>query len=143
MDALVRNRCEAEFLTAVAHIAEALGAKIRFEASIPAEGGFRDIWRVAFDKDNRAMSVSAITAILTLLITQSVVIWNSPPRPNPELERQQLEVGKLTAEHMRLENQRSALEIKKARTRNSQGGCPYCSPADRTPIRERLDCSLI
>ncbi|GJH23812.1 hypothetical protein [Caballeronia novacaledonica] len=113
MDALVRNRCEADFLAAVAYIAESLGARVHFEATVPTEGGFRDFWQVAFDKDNRAMSVNALVALLTLLINQAVATWNAPPRPNPELERQQIEINHLTAKHMRLENERSELEIKK------------------------------
>lgn len=129
IDALVRNRCEAEFLTAVAYIAESLGAKVRFEASIPEEGGFRDIWRVAFDKENRTMSVSALSTLLGILITQSVVIWNAPPRPNPELERQQLEINRLTAEHMRLENERSLLEIKKLQGETAKAETPVPPPS--------------
>ncbi len=113
MDALVRNRCEAEFLGAVAYIAQSLGAELRFEATAPTEGGFRDIWSVLFSKDNRAVSVPTATTILSLLITQAVAIWNAPPKPDKELERQQIEINRLAIEHSRLENQRSALEVKK------------------------------
>lgn len=113
MDALVRNRCEAEFLAAVSYIAQSLGAELQFEATVPTEGGFRDSWRVLLDKENRASTVQTLVTLLGLLVTQAVVIWNAPPKPDKELERQQLEINRLTIEHWKLENQRSGLEVKK------------------------------
>lgn len=113
MDAFVRNRCEAEFLAAVSYIAESLGASLQFEATVPTEGGFRDIWTVLLHKDNRAMTVATITTVLNLLINGAIQIWNAPPKSDPELERQQLQINRQIIQHWDLENQRSALELKK------------------------------
>lgn len=107
IDALVRNRCEAEFLTAVSYIAQSLGAKLQFEATVPTEGGFRDVWRVLVNKD------TIMVSILTTILSQAVAIWNAPAKPDKELERQQLEINRLTIEHWKLQNQRSELEVKK------------------------------
>jgi len=113
MDALVRNRCEAEFLTAVSYIVRSLGAELQFEATVPTEGGFRDIWRVLVNKDNQSVVVPALTAILTAVLAQAVAVWNAPAKPDKELERQQLEINRLTIENWKLQNQRSELELKK------------------------------
>lgn len=116
MDALVRNRCEAEFLSAVAYITQSLGATLQFEATVPTEGGFRDIWQVAFkafDKENRSLTLPTLTALLVAVLGATVAIWNAPPKPDKELERQQLEINRLTIEHWKLENQNSELQGKK------------------------------
>ncbi|MGY6121605.1 hypothetical protein ACW9YQ_14765 (plasmid) [Paraburkholderia strydomiana] len=113
MDAIVRNRCEAEFLAAVSHVAHALGVQLRFEATVPQEGGFRDIWRVVASKASNPAVAAVLIQLLTLAVTQAVNIWNAAPRPNPELEKQQLEINKLTIEHSKLENRRSELEVQK------------------------------
>lgn len=113
MDAMVRNRCEAEFLSAISHITHALGVELRFEATVPAEGGFRDIWRVVVSKATSPAGVAFLVPLLSLVVTQAVTVWNSAPKPNPELEKQQLEINQLTIQHWKLENQRSELEIRK------------------------------
>lgn len=117
MDAVVRNRCEAEFLAAVSVITQALGVELRFEATVPAEGGFRDIWRILADKSGHPLSV----ALLSLILNQAVSIWTAPAKPNPELEKQQLEINKLTIEHWKLENRRAELELDKLESENREG----------------------
>lgn len=128
MDALVRNRCEAEFLAAIGYIAQALGAELRFEATAPTEGGFRDIWKV-FDKDNRPLTVPTLVTLLGILVT----IWNAPAKPDKELEKQQLEINRLTIEHWKLENERSALEVGKLKHEMQGLPPPAKSPAEPPP----------
>ncbi len=118
MDAMVRNRCEAEFLSAVAYITQSLGATLKFEATVPAEGGFRDIWQVAFkafDKENRALTLPVLTTLLSAILSAAVAIWNAPSKPDQELEKQQLKINQLIIEHWKLENQNSELQGKKLR----------------------------
>ncbi|CAG9249057.1 conserved hypothetical protein [Paraburkholderia unamae] len=134
IDAIVRNRCEAEFLATVSYIAQCLGAELRFEASVPTDGGFRDIWRVLIRKDNRAIAVSAFTGILNALLAAAVQIWLSPAKPNEELERQQSEINRLTIEHWKVENQRSELEVQKLKRELDAGTAAtlHRSPPDTT-----------
>lgn len=113
MDALVRNRCEAEFLGAVSYITKTLGVELRFEATFPTEGGFRDLWRVLIDKENQPWVTAILMPLVLLILNQTVTIWNAPAKPSPELEKQQLEINRLTIEHWKLENHRSALEVQK------------------------------
>ncbi|WP_175701387.1 hypothetical protein [Burkholderia ambifaria] len=113
IDAIVRNRCEAEFLAAVSYITQSLGIELRFEATVPAEGGFRDIWRIVLAKAGHPLVGPVFIPLVSLILTQAVNIWNAPPKPNPELEKQQLEINRLTIEHWKLENQHSQLEVQK------------------------------
>ncbi|MGF6806203.1 hypothetical protein OKW30_001329 [Paraburkholderia sp. Clong3] len=135
MDAFVRNRCEAEFLAAVSYIAQCLGAELRFEASVPTEGGFRDIWRVVVRKDNRTLTVPILGTLLSL----AVQIWLAPAKPNEELERQQLEINRLNIEHLKTENRRSELEVQKLQ-RELNTGTPTTSrplPPDATAKKSK------
>jgi|GEM_PF-407183 len=129
MDAFIRNRCEAEFLATVSYIAQRLGAELRFEATVPAEGGFRDIWNVLVHKDNKTYTIPAVTAVLTTLLTLTVQIWLSPAKPNEELERQQLEINRLTIEHWKTENERSELEVQKLKRELAAGTAATSHPA--------------
>ncbi|WP_433694991.1 hypothetical protein [Paraburkholderia phenoliruptrix] len=113
MDAIIRNKCELEFLTAFSRITELLGVRVSFEATVPSEGGFREIWKLALDKDHIGVTIPALTTILGIVVNLAIAYWNAAPRPNPELEKQQIEINRLTADHMRLENLRSNLEILK------------------------------
>ncbi|AMV41344.1 hypothetical protein [Paraburkholderia caribensis] len=106
MNAFVRNRCEADFLNAVSHIIKAFGVEFCFEATVPGEGGFREKWRIY------AAHPLAVS-LLTLLLNQAIEIWKAAPAPNLELEKQQIEINKLTAEHLKLENRLSELQIQK------------------------------
>ncbi|WP_250481770.1 hypothetical protein [Caballeronia sp. NCTM5] len=109
MDALVRNRCEAEFLAAAGYITEKFGIELFFEATVPEQGGFRDIWRLVAKNINQPWIGSVFTPLVVTLIT----IWNAPAKPNPELERQQIEMNRLAILHSKLENRRTELEIRK------------------------------
>ncbi|CAL8474853.1 hypothetical protein [Caballeronia sp. S22] len=109
MDALVRNRCEAEFLAAAGYITEKFGIELCFEATVPEQGGFRDIWRLVGKNINQPWIGSVLTPLVVTLIT----IWNAPAKPDPELERQQIEMNRLAILHSNLENRRTELEIRK------------------------------
>ena len=47
MDALVRNRCEAEVIAILTEIAKTLDESILIECEAHREGGLRDIWQLA------------------------------------------------------------------------------------------------
>ncbi|MBU9491767.1 Ig-like domain-containing protein [Burkholderia multivorans] len=123
MDAMIRNRCEAEFLATVSHITQVLGVELRFEATVPTEGGFRDIWRVLCVNSGHPLAI----ALLTLILNQAIEIWKAPSKPNPVLEKQQIEINELTINHWKLENRRSELELHKLE-RDSQGASPPAPP---------------
>ena len=112
MDAIVRNRCEAEFLAAMKCITEKLGAQLVFEATVPTEGGFRDKWKVIWGSETtRNAVIIAGIGLLGQLINCAVNVYNAPPKPNPVLEQQQKEINDLAIEKAKLENTKLRHEV--------------------------------
>lgn len=91
MDAEIRNKCEAETLAVFQYIAESLGFDVEFETSAWSEGGLKETWKIITKKDHVAFA-----GLLVALASLILAIYNSPPKPNPELERQQIEINNLT-----------------------------------------------
>ncbi|MCX4176708.1 MULTISPECIES: hypothetical protein [Paraburkholderia] len=141
IDAVVRNRCEAEFLAAVSYITQALGIELRFEATVPVEGGFRDIWRIVVGKASHPLVGTVLIPLLSLVLTQTVNIWNAPPKPNPELEKQQLEINRLNIEHWKLENRLSQLEIQKRERESALVSKPSAKPQAGTAATTAVPAS--
>lgn len=66
MDAVVRNKCEAEALAAFLHIAEQLGVSMRFESSAYTEGGLREVWQfIGASKDQLGWILAIIVLIFS------------------------------------------------------------------------------
>jgi hypothetical protein len=101
MDALVRNRCEAEALAAFMEIAKALGIAVSIESTAYSEGGLREIWDFIGRNNNQ----------LTLLLAIVVLIFSRVPVSDPELDNLNKEVAKLTVEEKRLSIERIKKEI--------------------------------
>ncbi|HAS3381188.1 TPA: hypothetical protein I6122_003825 [Vibrio cholerae] len=92
MDAIARNKCEAEIIAIVQEVAKILNAQIVIEAEAWKEGGLRDIW--AFTNANAAV-ISAIVSIAGIIISRV-------PTTDPELEQLQKEDLKLSILERRL-----------------------------------------
>lgn len=105
MDALVRNKCEAEILAAFTQIAQQLGVEVRLESTSYREGGLKEIW--SFLGTNNAQ--------LTLLIAIIVLIFSRYPTSNPETDALNKEVLKLTIEEKKLNLQKLRREIESKR----------------------------
>jgi hypothetical protein len=116
MDAIVRNRCEADFLAAMKYITEKLGAQLVFEATVPTEGGFRDQWKVLWGTETTRNvlitgAMAGSVALAAAVINGAVAIYNAPPKPDPVLEEQQKEINRLAIEKAKLENKKLAQEV--------------------------------
>ena len=92
MDALVRNKCEAEILAAFTQIAQQLGVEVKLESTAYREGGLKEIW--SFLGSNNAQ--------LTLLLAIIVLIFSRYPTSDPETKALNKEVLKLSIEEKRL-----------------------------------------
>lgn len=92
MDAIVRNKCEAEILAAFTQIAVQLGVEVKLESTAYREGGLKEIW--SFLGTNNAQ--------LTLLLAIIVLIFSRYPTSDPETEALNKEVLKLTIEEKKL-----------------------------------------
>ncbi|HMK04147.1 MAG TPA: hypothetical protein VK489_08150 [Ferruginibacter sp.] len=74
MDALLQNKCEAEFLNLIKAIASSLGEDIIIETEPIGEGGLRRWFRVIRKSENRTGIITAaiITSIVTTLIVTPI-----------------------------------------------------------------------
>lgn len=101
MDALVRNKCEAEILAAFTQIAQQLGVEVYLESTAYREGGLKEIWSF----------LGSNTAPLTLLLAIIVLVFSRYPTSDPETEALNKEVLKLTIEEKKLNLQKMKREL--------------------------------
>lgn len=101
MDALVRNRCEAEVIAILAEIAKALGENILIECEAHREGGLRDIWKLA----------NANAGVLSVIVGIAAIAVPLLPKSDSELERLQKEDLRLSIEERTLRIQKLKAEI--------------------------------
>ncbi len=106
MDAVVRNKCEAEILAAFTQIAQQLGLEVRLESTAFREGGLREVW--AFLGSNNAQ--------LSLLLAIIVLIFSRLPVSDAEVDFLNKEVLKLTIEEKKLNIQKLKSEMSNGST---------------------------
>tara|TARA_R110002073_G_scaffold2938_1_gene19060 strand:- start:9280 stop:10179 length:900 start_codon:yes stop_codon:yes gene_type:complete len=103
MNALVKNKCEAEFLAVANEVAEILGVQLVWESQALEEGGIREIW-AAIGSNN-----SQIAIIISVL----ALIWSVVPQTDQELVDLQKEETRLSIQEKRLEIEKLKKELKK------------------------------
>lgn len=92
MNAVVRNRCEAEALSIFLEIAKALNFDLVVESSAYSEGGLREFWDFLGRSNNQ----------LTLLIALVAIIFSRVPMSDSEMDALNKEIAKLTIEEKKL-----------------------------------------
>lgn len=70
MDAVLRNRCEAELLAIFQEVASTLGVPVQIDAQALAEGGLREVWKWAGENSGQLSVVLSAVAILVALAPQ-------------------------------------------------------------------------
>ncbi|WP_395355611.1 hypothetical protein ACHFJ9_16855 [Vibrio sp. D3] len=101
MDALVRNRCEAEVIAILTEIAKTLDESILIECEAHREGGLRDIWQLA----------NANAGVLSVIVGIAAIAVPLLPKSDSELERLQKEDLRLSIEERKLRIQALKAEI--------------------------------
>lgn len=101
MDALIRNKCEAELLAVIQEVSNALGFKIDVESEAYSEGGLKERWRFLGDNNNQLM----------LLLSIVILIFSRIPLSDPEQDRLTKEVTKLTIEEKKLSIEKLKREL--------------------------------
>jgi hypothetical protein len=112
MNALIRNKCEAEALAVFAQIAQLLGVNVELESAALREGGLREVWRVLGNNGNQ---LSVIVAIIAL-------VFSRVPVSDPEMDALNKEAQKLTIEEKRLAIQKLKREIGKGEIKEDNVG---------------------
>ncbi len=67
MDALVRNRCEAEFLAIAYEAISELGLNISIDSEVFKEGGLREIWKMMGQNNSQ---IALIVSVVALILSQ-------------------------------------------------------------------------
>ena len=88
MNALLRNKCEAEFIAVAIEVAEILGLHLELDCEALQEGGIREIWKALGDN----------SAQIALLISTLALIWSAIPKSDQELVDLQKEDLRLSIE---------------------------------------------
>lgn len=101
MDAIVRNKCEAEILAAFSQICQQLGIAVNLESTAYREGGLKEVWQ--FLGSNNAQ--------LTLLLAIIVLVFSRIPVSDSETDALNKEVLKLTIEEKKLSVQKLKREL--------------------------------
>ncbi|SFR71084.1 hypothetical protein SAMN05428960_0320 [Mitsuaria sp. PDC51] len=105
MDALVRNKCEAELLALVRHLAGELGLDVTVETAAYADGGLREYFRLIIDPAKGPPIVGV--AMLLLAFNQLFVqVLSMPAAPDKEQEALTKELTKLSIEEKKLQIQK-------------------------------------
>ncbi|MFY0640672.1 MAG: hypothetical protein JXR16_06470 [Bermanella sp.] len=88
MSALVKNKCEAEFIAVALDVAETLGIQLELDCEALQEGGIREIWKALGEN----------SAQIALVISTLAFIWSAIPKTDQELVDLQKEDLRLSIE---------------------------------------------
>ncbi len=92
MDAIVKNKCEAELLAAAYEVISELGISLSIDAEALKEGGIKDVWRILGGNSNQ---IAIVISILALIFSQM-------PSTNSDLDKLHKEDVKLSIEQKKL-----------------------------------------
>lgn len=101
MNALIKNRCEAEFLAVATEIADVLGFPFELDCEALREGGVKEVWK-ALGNNN---------AEIALVISALAFIWGVIPHTDQELIDLQKEDARLSIEERKLSIEKLKQEL--------------------------------
>lgn len=113
IDAVVRNKCEAEILAIISEIASVLDIDANLVAEAVKEGGVRDFWKILGENIG---PITVVLLVAQLLITATPILLDSEKEElEKELHRLQIEETKLNIEKLRKEVKESTPNDETAR----------------------------
>lgn len=101
MNAIVRNRSEAEALAACLYIAAELGINLELESSAFTEGGLREVWQFIGRHEGQ----------LTVLLALIVLIFSRVPISDSEMDALNKEATKVSIEEKKLNIEKLKREL--------------------------------
>lgn len=118
MNALVRNKCEAELLAILQEVCAIVGSSVTVEAIPLEEGGLREYWKVLGDNGPH---INATFTILTLILGVITLGLSRIPIADPEKDAREKLIQELTIEEKRLTNEEKRLVLEKLRKELKNG----------------------
>jgi len=70
IDAIIRNKCEAELLGLLEEAAGVLGIKLKIKSEALREGGLREFWKVLGENNTQ---ITILLTIIAILLSRSLV----------------------------------------------------------------------
>ena len=101
MDAVLRNRCEAELLAIFYEVASTLGLPVQINAQALAEGGLIEVWKWSGENSGPLSVVLSVVAILVALAPQ--IYESEEDSLSKELTELSIEEKRLQIEKLRQE----------------------------------------
>ena len=115
MDAVVRNKCEAELLAVFGEVARLLKVNVRIETTAYTEGGLKELWKaIGANKDQLGWIIAVVALVLTRI-----------PVGDKETDTYSREVARLTVEEKKL-------TIEKLKRELDQGKPPKPAVVEQT-----------
>lgn len=100
MDAFVRNKSEAEALSAFLQIAQQVGISVHLESSAYREGGLREVWKFI---GNNKEQLGWLLAVIVLIFSRFPIIDSETDALNKEVLRLTIEEKKANLERIKRE----------------------------------------
>jgi len=100
IDAILRNKCEAEIIAITLEAANILQIPIHLTSGVNLEGGFRDFWKVLGENNNQ---VTILLVVLTIVLSRIPLQNSEPDVLEQEIKRLTIEEKKLTIEKLKQE----------------------------------------
>ena len=100
MDALVRNKCEAEVLAIIQEISNALGFRVIIESEPFQEGGLKEIWRLIGKNGNQ---LTVLLTLIMLILSRIPVVDHEQDVLTKDLIKLSIEEKKLNIEKLKKE----------------------------------------
>jgi hypothetical protein len=118
MDALVRNKCEAELLAIFQEVCATLGVGISVEALAQQEGGLREFWKLL---GNSQVQVNTALTIFSVVLAIANTVLTRFPVSDKEKDAREKEIQELTIEEKRLAIQEKKIALEKLKREMKDG----------------------
>lgn len=118
MDAIVRNKCEAELLAIFKEVCATFDIDLPVETLAYQEGGLKEIWK--FLGEN-GVQIQTTLAIFTLVLTIAGIVLSRIPVSDMEKDQREKELAKLSIEEKKLSIEEKRLAIQKLKNEMASG----------------------
>lgn len=118
MNAIVRNKCEAELLVIFKEVCATFDIELPVETLAYQEGGLKEIWKFL---GGNGVQIQTTLAIFTLVLTIAGIALSRIPVSDAEKDQREKELAELSIEEKRLSIEEKRLAIQKLKKEMESG----------------------